>query len=217
MHLARERVMSLRIKRVVVQYDLPAIHHLKFPYCYARNELHPATPYDHVASIREIRHPLPAVKVHIHTADRASRKELISELLTNYELERLGITARRPRHGRGFLALSVGAVESCCHFGGVLGRGGVLHVSRHAFAIGGEAHYTKAFLSSTYVDLADYRKATTEALERLGHQVERMEIFGARPEEPKEACLAEIEACDLFVGLYAHRYGHVPAGSDSSI
>jgi hypothetical protein len=74
----------------------------------------------------------------------------------------------------------------------------------------------EAFLSSTYVDLADYRKATIEALESLGHQVERMETFDARPEEPKEVCLAEIGACDLFVGLYAHRSGHVPAGSDSS-
>ncbi len=75
----------------------------------------------------------------------------------------------------------------------------------------------KAFLSSTYIDLIDHRRAATEALERLGHQVGRMEIFGARPEEPKVACLAEVEACDLFVGLYAHRYGYVPPGSDSSI
>lgn len=75
----------------------------------------------------------------------------------------------------------------------------------------------KAFLSSTYIDLIDHRKAATEALERLGHQVGRMEIFGARPEEPKSACLSEIEACDMFVGLYAHRYGYIPRGSHSSI
>ncbi len=75
----------------------------------------------------------------------------------------------------------------------------------------------KIFLSSTYVDLIEYRRAAAEALERLGQQVERMEIFGARPVEPSDACLSEIENCDLFVGIYAHRYGHIPDGSTVSI
>lgn len=75
----------------------------------------------------------------------------------------------------------------------------------------------KIFLSSTYVDLIEYRRAAAEALERLGQQVERMEIFGARPVEPSDACLSEIEDCDLFVGIYAHRYGHIPDGSIVSI
>lgn len=44
-----------------------------------------------------------------------------------------------------------------------------------------------------------------------------MEVFGARPQEPSDACLAEINACDLFVGIYAHRYGYVPDGSHVSI
>jgi hypothetical protein len=39
----------------------------------------------------------------------------------------------------------------------------------------------KVFLSSTYSDLVDHRKAAAEALERLGQQVGRMEIFGSRP------------------------------------
>jgi hypothetical protein len=75
----------------------------------------------------------------------------------------------------------------------------------------------RIFLSSTYVDLIDYRKAAVEALERLGQQVGRMEIFGARPVEPSDACLSEIEDCDLFVGIYAYRYGHIPHGSIVSI
>jgi hypothetical protein len=75
----------------------------------------------------------------------------------------------------------------------------------------------KTFLSSTYVDLASHRKAAAEAIERLGQQVGRMEVFGARPVEPSAACLAEIDECDLFVGIYAHRYGHIPNGSHVSI
>jgi len=49
----------------------------------------------------------------------------------------------------------------------------------------------KIFLSSTFVDLVEHRKLVAEALERLGQQGVRMEIFGARPDEPMEACLAE--------------------------
>lgn len=77
----------------------------------------------------------------------------------------------------------------------------------------------RPFLSSTYIDLVTHRAAATEALERLGleHQVVRMEIFGARSEEPHEACLREVRSCDLFVGIYAHRYGFVPEGELLSI
>jgi hypothetical protein len=75
----------------------------------------------------------------------------------------------------------------------------------------------KTFLSSTYVDLVNHRKAAAEAVERLGHQVGRMEVFGARPEESSGACLSEIDECDLFVGIYAHRYGYVPDGYHVSI
>ena len=44
-----------------------------------------------------------------------------------------------------------------------------------------------------------------------------MEVFGARPDEPTVACLDEIQRCDLFVGIYAHRCGYLPAGSERSV
>lgn len=75
----------------------------------------------------------------------------------------------------------------------------------------------KVFLSSTYQDLVEYRRQAKEAVERLGQQVERMEVFGARSEEPQQACLREIESSDIFVGIYAHRYGYIPPGSEISI
>ncbi len=56
-----------------------------------------------------------------------------------------------------------------------------------------------------------------DALERLDQQVGRMEAFGAQPMEPFVACLSEIENGDLFVGIYAHRYGYIPTGSTTSI
>jgi hypothetical protein len=48
----------------------------------------------------------------------------------------------------------------------------------------------KSFLSSTYVDLIEYRQAATEALERLGQHVGRMEILmHDRWNLPTLACL----------------------------
>ncbi|GJL60365.1 MAG: hypothetical protein NPIRA03_32220 [Nitrospirales bacterium] len=75
----------------------------------------------------------------------------------------------------------------------------------------------KVFLSSTYEDLIEYRQKAIEILERLGHQVRCMEKFVAQPVEPSEACLSEIEVCELLVGIYAHRYGHIPDGYVESI
>lgn len=75
----------------------------------------------------------------------------------------------------------------------------------------------KVFLSSTYIDLGEHRRLSAEAIERLGQQSRRMEVFGARPEEPRDACIREVDQCDIFVGMYAHRYGYVPNGSDASI
>jgi Domain of unknown function (DUF4062) len=75
----------------------------------------------------------------------------------------------------------------------------------------------KAFISSTSCDLQRHRGAVADAIERLGIQLSRMEATGARPEEPSRACLDEEEASDIFVGIYAHRYGFVPDGSTVSI
>ena len=75
----------------------------------------------------------------------------------------------------------------------------------------------KVFLSSTYIDLIEYRKSATEALEKLGQQVDRMEIFNANPSEPSEVALNELKQCNLFIGIYAHRYGTIPKGKTLSI
>jgi Domain of unknown function (DUF4062) len=75
----------------------------------------------------------------------------------------------------------------------------------------------KIFLSSTYEDLIAHREATSRAIERLGQQNVRMEVFGARPLEATSASLEEISDCDALIGLYAHRYGYVPRGDSKSI
>jgi tetratricopeptide (TPR) repeat protein len=75
----------------------------------------------------------------------------------------------------------------------------------------------KVFISSTYKDLIDYRAAAIRAVEGTNYQASKMEVFGARPEEPLHACLKEVEESDLFIGIYALRYGFIPDGADISI
>jgi Domain of unknown function (DUF4062) len=75
----------------------------------------------------------------------------------------------------------------------------------------------KIFLSSTYQDLVEYRAVAAEALERLGQQGVRMEVFGARPADATTASLSEISESNALVGIYAHRYGHIPKGQSISI
>ena len=75
----------------------------------------------------------------------------------------------------------------------------------------------KVFISSTYKDLIEYRSAAIRAVEGTNYQASKMEVFGARPDEPLHACLKEVEESDLFIGIYALRYGFVPEGADISI
>jgi len=76
----------------------------------------------------------------------------------------------------------------------------------------------RVFVSSTVQDLRRHRKAVFDSIDQLGATVVAMEKFGARDERPKEECLRIIrEETDVFVGIYAHRYGFIPKGDVLSI
>ena len=76
----------------------------------------------------------------------------------------------------------------------------------------------RVFLSSTFVDLAEYRKAVQDAIRQLGAIDVSMEHFGARDERPADECVRLVrDESDIFVGIYAHRYGYVPDGADISV
>ncbi|MBN2090984.1 SUMF1/EgtB/PvdO family nonheme iron enzyme [candidate division KSB1 bacterium] len=75
----------------------------------------------------------------------------------------------------------------------------------------------RIFVSSTYLDLKDHRKAIEAAINDLDQKFVGMEYLGALDKEPVEACLEMVEQCDLFIGLYAWRYGYVPDNSPFSI
>lgn len=79
------------------------------------------------------------------------------------------------------------------------------------------ADIKQVFLSSTYNDLVGYREVAIETIRRFGWLSVAMEDFLSKDERPKDLCLDLIEKCDLYVGIFAHRYGHIPKGDSRSI
>jgi len=69
---------------------------------------------------------------------------------------------------------------------------------------------TTIYLSSTYEDLKDYRKAVFDALRKAGYQVFAMEDYVATDKRPVEKCLEDVAQSDIYVGIFAFRYGYVP-------
>ena len=76
----------------------------------------------------------------------------------------------------------------------------------------------RIFVSSTFIDLIEHRKAVQDAIRQLGAIDISMENFGARDKRPKDECIRLItEESDIFIGIYAHRYGIIPEGDTISI
>jgi hypothetical protein len=66
------------------------------------------------------------------------------------------------------------------------------------------------YLSSTYEDLKDYRRVVFELLRKSDYQVIAMEDYVATDQRPVDKCLKDVDRADLYVGLFAFRYGYVP-------
>ena len=68
----------------------------------------------------------------------------------------------------------------------------------------------KIYLSSTFEDLKDYRRRVYEQLRTLRHDVIAMEDYVAADERPLDKCLRDVRDSDVYIGLFAWRYGYVP-------
>jgi len=76
----------------------------------------------------------------------------------------------------------------------------------------------KVFVSSTWEDLQPERGAIEAALSRVQEaSFIGMESWGSRPETPKNACLVEVVNCDIYLGVFAFRYGSVDPESGKSM
>ena len=68
----------------------------------------------------------------------------------------------------------------------------------------------RVYISSTVQDLAEYRHAVVDALRKLAYDVDSMEKYPARDDRPKAACEKDASECDIYVGIFAWRYGYIP-------
>ncbi len=75
----------------------------------------------------------------------------------------------------------------------------------------------KVYISATQKDLLEYRAAVHAVARRLEIEDVAMEAYGADVRPPLERCLTDVRRCDLYVGLFAWRYGYRPPGQESSI
>lgn len=74
------------------------------------------------------------------------------------------------------------------------------------------------FVSSTFQDLKEHREAVREVIRKLGAVDVSMETLGARDERPRNECVRLLsDESQLFVGIYAYRYGYLPDGDPVSI
>lgn len=76
---------------------------------------------------------------------------------------------------------------------------------------------SKIFVSSTFEDLKDCRKEVSLQLRRMGHEDIAMEYFVAENERPLDKCLKAVASCDLYIGIFAWRYGYIPPRKKKSM
>ena len=68
----------------------------------------------------------------------------------------------------------------------------------------------RIYLSATYSDLKTSRDAVYRILRMLRHDVVSMEDYVASDAYPLHKCLADVAACEVYVGLLGWRYGYIP-------
>jgi hypothetical protein len=72
----------------------------------------------------------------------------------------------------------------------------------------------KIYISATYGDLKECRRAVYDILRKVRHDVIAMEDYVATDQRPLNKCLDDVAACDVYVGLLAWRYGYIPVGDN---
>lgn len=82
----------------------------------------------------------------------------------------------------------------------------------------------KFFISSTFLDLKEYRQVTINMLSDLigdrtaaTGQIAAMEFFSASEDTPKEVCQAELATSNILIGIYGQRYGSIDPELDLSM
>lgn len=75
----------------------------------------------------------------------------------------------------------------------------------------------KIFVSSTYLDLKEAREKIIKFLNVLNSDIIHMEVFGSDDTRPKDFVLSQVRQSNLFIGVYAERYGSIDHETGLSI
>src|SRR4051794_2178898 len=75
----------------------------------------------------------------------------------------------------------------------------------------------KVIISSTALDLPEHRNEIRLGCERAGFKPCVMEHLPALDADAIKASLHLVDEADVYVGVFAYRYGYVPDGYDISI
>jgi hypothetical protein len=75
----------------------------------------------------------------------------------------------------------------------------------------------RIYVSSTYEDLRECRAAVRIALQRLHQEDVAMETYSAEPLRPVDRCLQDVASSDLYIGIFAWKYGYIPPMGSLSI
>lgn len=71
------------------------------------------------------------------------------------------------------------------------------------------------FISSTILDLPEYRTAVEDAILQLGLFPSRLERWPVKGDNSVNLCKGMVEDAEIYLGIYAHRYGWRPDGDKS--
>jgi len=74
----------------------------------------------------------------------------------------------------------------------------------------------RIFLSSTFSELIEERRAVESTIHRIGDMYDGMEHFGSSPNIPLSECLRRVAECDFMVLLLGLSYGSKPDGYEKS-
>jgi hypothetical protein len=74
----------------------------------------------------------------------------------------------------------------------------------------------KVYVSSTYQDLKEHREAVHGTLAKMRYNVIAMEDYVARDNRMVDQVLRDVAECDIYLGIFAWRYGYVPPQGNPS-
>jgi hypothetical protein len=75
----------------------------------------------------------------------------------------------------------------------------------------------RVFVSSTFYDLKEYREAALTSILSLGGIAEDMVFWPASERDATSFSLDRVRKSDVVICIVAHRYGHIPPGSEYSV